>query len=149
MVVNPLPSAEDGSATVNPTAQPVVVTDSPEPPVSGGVSAALVDKLFDRLQAASQTQIIVTLLVFAVVVIPMAFFLYKSTPPGAVKDRLGDEIKTSMESALQGLGRMAKLTPTDIDDKLLEHIRDQLQKRLQVDIYNAVDAKYQASTAVG
>lgn len=114
---------------------------------SGGgetISAALVDSLFERLQTASQMQIIFTLIVFAVVVIPLAGMLYKSTPPGPVKDRLGDEIKASVQAGLKGLEKVVKLTPPDIDDRLIEWMRQKLQEQLKLDIDSAVNAKFDA-----
>lgn len=133
-----------GTVVVSEAAQPVALADEPVPDVvavDDGISAAVVDGLFERLQSASLTTIVVVLLVIAVIVLPLAYFLYRSVPPSAIKERLGREVLGGSDRVLAGLQTLAERTPTDIDDYLIAKIRDKLHPQLQADISMAVDAK--------
>lgn len=122
-----------------------MVVETTPPLVSGddggSLSAAVVDGLFERLQTANQTVIIITLGVLAVIVIPAFVLLYRSVPPGAIKGQIGREILQGADRSLSGLQRLAAATPTDIDDYLIAKIREKLHPQLQADISMAVDAK--------
>ena len=114
------------------------------------ISTALVNALFERLQNAGQTQLLITLFVIAVLVIPMSVMLYRSTPPGPVKNRLATEITAAAEAGLNGLKVAARLTPTDIDDDLLEWLSGKLQARLQQNaIMQAIDSSKSPPSSAG
>ncbi len=126
-----------------------MLAETTPPPVLGddtsGVSAAIVDGLFERLQTASLIDKVITLVVFAVVVVTLSIMLYRSIPPGTLKDRIGREIYSGSDRTLAGLEQVAKLTPTDIDDDLVKRLREKLHAQLQIDIAHAVDAKFNTS----
>lgn len=94
------------------------------------ISEGLVNALIERLQTGDQNRMVVTLLVIAAIVIPMAIMLYKSTPPGALKERLGAEVNAGATAMLNGLRTAAKLTPIDFDDALVDYLAKKVNERL-------------------
>ncbi len=142
---NTPPATAEVVETVGETSP--VVTQPVQTGEDYGISAAVVDGLFERLQNANQTVIIITLVVLAVIVIPAFVLLYRSVPPSAIKDQIGREILQGADRSLSGLQRLAAATPTDIDDYLIAKIRDKLKPQLQADIALAVDAKFNGTGA--
>lgn len=134
------------TATTSDTSSPVVIpseteslsvspvlSDSDEIPVETlSLFATLAGQMLERQQGASMTERNVTLVVIGIIVVCLGSWLYKSTPPGAIKDKIGNELLSTSGAVVNGLRPYAKLTPTDIDDNFLDYVYQRLEARRRV-----------------
>lgn len=127
-----------------PETPAVEVTPSPADELAElippSVAVALVDALFERLEG-NFLQNNIVLMLFALVAVAAFFFLYKSTPPGELKNRMEE---LGVGAGAKGLVRLrgaAEATPTDIDDQLVDKIISMMSERMKAEVVRLLDER--------
>ena len=133
-----LDGAEASPDPTSDTETPSVVEALPTVPDPDPVADTEELMLFATLLAGAveQTQYMgmvernVTLIVIGALFCVAVFVLYRSVPAGSVRDKIGQEIVSAGGAVISGLKPIAKLTPTDIDDDVLDWLSAKLEARM-------------------
>lgn len=126
-------------------ALPVVVT-TPSPAdelaelIPPSVAVALVDAIFARLEGNFLRDNIALILV-SLVAVAAFYFIYRSTPPSAMKTQLEELGIGGTATGLLRLRSAAKATPTDIDDKLVDTLIGMMSERIKAEVTRLLDER--------
>ena len=123
-----------------------VVEETPSPAdelaelIPPSVAVALVDAIFERLEGNFLRDNIALIAVVAVAALGF-YFIYKSTPPSAMKTQLEELGVGGAATSLLRLRSAAKATPTDIDDKLVDTLIGMMSERIKAEIARLLDER--------